>query len=178
MHAASQAVRGGRQRAATCGLHAVNHCLHALGRVITWDEFDGKARADERRVGGDWEAAVLHRNAAAAGANMQPIVGAEHQVLAQWHPDMARLGLWGPETLGCVVHVPGHWVALTRPEGAQTEQAAALLCDSLHQQPFAFSAAEVGQLFSAMAQWQQVASLARVQEWSIQRITLRQGVLP
>ena len=105
-------------------------------------------------------------NAAEAGANMQPIVGAEHQVLAQWHSDMARLGLWGPETLSCVVHVPGHWVALTRPEGAQTEQAASLLCDSLHQRPSALSAAEVRQLFSAMARWQQGASLARVQQWA------------
>ena len=113
--------------AATCGLHAVNHCLHLLNRVYSWQEFDARARPDERNASGDWEAAALQRNLENAGADMQSMLGAEHQERARWLPEANRLQLWSEETLGCVVHVPGHWVALTRPEGAQTAEAAALL---------------------------------------------------
>ena len=74
-----------------------------------------------------------------------PLAREQHQLSARWYHDHGRLALWAPETLGCVVHVPGHWVALTRPEGAQTEQAAAFLCDSLHRHPYALSAEEVGE---------------------------------
>ena len=85
---------------------------------------------------------------------MRPVFPQDCEALARWNADLTRLGMWGPETLGCVVHVPGHWVALTRPLGAPTEENAALLSDSLHRQPFALSAEEVRQLFARMAQEQ------------------------
>ena len=167
MRAESQAVRAGRQVAATCGLHAVNHCLHSLHHVFTWAEFDARAMPNEKNRHGDWEAAVLQRNVEAVGGFMTPMIGDAHQDLARWCPDIARLALWTPGTLGCVVHVPGHWVALTRPEGAQTEQAAALLCDSLHQRPCTISVEEVGELFAVIAARQQVDDLERAGEWSV-----------
>ena len=156
----------------------MNHCLHAIHRVMSWADFDRRARSDERRPSGDWEAAALCRNVEAVGAQMRVVFAHEYQDLARWHPGMSRLGVWSPETLGCVVHLPGHWVALTRPEGAQTAQTAALMCDSLHRQPFALSAEEVEQLFAGMKQWQEANPLQQAGEWSVQRITLRQGVLP
>ena len=169
----SGAVASGRQVASTCGLHAMNHCLHALGHVFTWDEFDARALPIERRSDGDWEAAALHRNAQAAGAVMQPVFPDDYDALARWHDRGARLGIWSPEILGCVVHVPGHWVALTRPQGAQTPDNAALLCDSLRRQPFALSAVEVAQLFARMAQEQR-----RRNEPLLQLVSMQQGVAP
>ena len=40
------------------------------------------------------------------------------------------------------------------------------------------SAEEVGQLFAGMKQWQEAHPLQEAAEWSAQRITLQQGVLP
>ena len=85
----------------------------------------------------------------------------------------ARLGIWNPEILGCVVHVPGHWVALTRPQGVQTPDNAALMCDSLRRQPFALSAVEVAQLFARMAQEQR-----RRGERLLQLVSMQQGMAP
>ena len=170
--ALSGAVSGGVQAAATCGLHALNHCLHPLGRVISWEDFDGRAEESERTAYGDWDAAVLHRNALVCGADMRPVFPQEYEALARWHGDMGRLGLWGPETLGCVAHVPGHWIALTRPLGTQDASNAACLCDSLHRRPFALSADDVRQLFGVMA-----AEQRRQGEPLLQRITMQVGLV-
>ena len=96
-----------------------------------------------------------------------PLAREQHQLSARWYHDHGRLALWAPETLGCVVHVPGHWVALTRPEGAQTEQAAAFLCDSLYRHPYALSAEEVGEFFAVIAARQQGGDLNQAGEWSV-----------
>ena len=171
MHADSHAVSAGRQRAATCGLHAVNHCLHRSGRVLSWQEFNGRALAHERRAGGDWTDGALARNLEHQGARMSPMLGDQHQVHVEWLAEQSRLALWTPETMGCVLHIPGHWVALTRPEAPQTQEAAALLCDSLYRQPFALSAEELGHLFALIAVWQQGASIYRAGEWSVHVVT-------
>ena len=65
------------------------------------------------------------------------------------------------------MHLPGHWVALTRPADAQAEQAAALLCDSLHRRPFALSVEEVGEFFAIIAARQQGANEYQAGEWSL-----------
>ena len=177
MPVASNAVHAGRQRAATCGLHAVNHSVHLLGHVFTWAEFDGRVAAGERRASGDWLDTALQRNLQAVGATMHPVMGEDHETYAAWDPDQSRLAVWRPDVLGCVVHVPGHWVALVRPEGAPSAQNAALLCDSLHRQPYALTAEEVGEFFAQVALWQQGAAEQQAGEWSVQVITHDEAVM-
>ena len=77
------------------------------------------------------------------------------------------MALWAPHVLGCLFHVPGHWVALTPPPGAHSEETAALLCDSL----FQLNAEEVGALFAQMAVRQQGGDLQEAGEWSLNVIT-------
>ena len=95
-------------------------------------------------------------------------------------PDLGKLALWGPETLGCVLHVPGHWVALTRPAAAcaQTLQNAALMCDSLYRQPFSLSVDEVSELFAHIGVWQHNASHEQAGMWCLSTVTLVQGEVP
>jgi hypothetical protein len=167
MHVASEAVHDGIQQAATCGLHAVNHALRPLGLLHTWEDFDSRSKRDERTPSGDWEIAALHRNVEAAGAWMNPLEPAELPALARWNSEQATLSLWSQDTLGCVVHVPGHWVALSRPDLPQTADAAAFLCDSLHRKPYALGAEEVRQLFALIAAHQQNVALQHAGRWSV-----------
>ena len=120
---------------------------------------------------------ALQRNLQAAGASMEPIMGGDHETYAAWNPDQSRLAVWRPDVLGCVVHVPGHWVALVRPEGAPSAQNAALLCDSLHRQPYALTAEEVGEFFAQVALWQQGAAEQQAGEWSVQMVTHDDAVM-
>lgn len=173
MRAESGGVSQGRQVAATCGLHAVNHCLKELGpdALITWDAFDALARPDERGPGGDWELQALHRNVEQAGGQLSPVTGQrEYERMALWNAEDNRLAMWGDRVLGYLVHTPGHWVALTRPAEASTQENAALVCDSLRSCPYALSREEVGDFCGAVyARTQQV----REQEagaWSIYRV--------
>ena len=114
MRAESGAVRGGVQTAASCGLHAVNHCLQPLGldSLITRAAFDALARADERNADGDWEFLALQRNVGARNACMTSVGAEDVESLAYWVDDLDQLSLWRDNNLGCVFHVPGHWVAL------------------------------------------------------------------
>ena len=169
----SGAVQRGIQVASTCGLHALNHSLRPLGVVIRWAEFDSRALPAERSAHGDWEAAALHRNAQAHGAHMRPVFPDEYEELARWTPATSQLGLWSPETLGCVAHVPGHWVALTRPSTPVDASNAAWLCDSLYRQPYALSAAEVSELLASMA-----AEQRRLGVPLLQRLTASAGLVP
>ncbi len=180
MRAETGASLAGVQRSATCGLHAVNHAAHALvaQQPITWDEFDGRARGDERRPSGDWEYAALQRNVEAIGAGMQPVQTDGYQELARWLSDATapHISLWGSDVLGCVMHVPGHWVALTRPEGPSTERCAALLCDSLMPHPYALSVEDIGKLFALVAVGHQCsASEQSAAEWSLYLVQRSSG---
>ena len=69
------------------------------------------------------------------------------------------------------MHVPGHWVALTKPDGPQTTTCAALLCDSLHHQPYALGVEEVGELFARMAAHQGNAAPPAAGIWSLNVVT-------
>ena len=169
MRAESDAVHEGVQKAATCGLHAVNHALRPLGTVHTWGEFDSRCGDGEWRPSGDWEFGTLHRNILAAGEGraLRPVLPDEYADLARWNPDRATLTLWTQDVLGCVMHVPGHWVALTRPDGPQTAACAALLCDSLHRQPYALGVEEVGELLACIAMYQRNAAEGAAGVWSL-----------
>ncbi len=141
--------------------------------MISWEEFDSRCRPNERSDSGDWESAALHRNVLAAGdtREMRPVLPGEYADLARWNPEQATLTLWAADALGCVMHVPGHWVALTRPDGPQTPTCAALLCDSLHHQPYALGVEEVGELFARMAAYQGNAAPRAAGIWSLNVVT-------
>ena len=133
------------QAMATCGLlHAVNHALHTLPGFATplW----------QPSTDGDWGHSALQRNVKAAGARMHPVQVEAHEDLAAWLGDAPEphMSLWRPGNLGCVMHTPGHWVALTPPDEVHTEARAAFLCDSLFPQPYALSVEELGLPATAM----------------------------
>ena len=67
----------------------------------------------------------------------------------------------------CLVHVPGHWVALSPPDGTHTEGAAALLCDSLKAKTFSLSAEEIGEFLALVATFHQRASQEEAHNWSL-----------
>ena len=172
MDPASGATRSGVQAQATCGLHAVNH---ATRHVFTWSDFNARARPDERRPGGDWEFSALQRNIEAIGALMSPVTTEDHQHLSLWRfdADVPHLSLWRPGILGCVMHVPGHWVALAPPEGLHSVDCAALLCDSLRPSPYALSVDEIGELFALVAVSHQETSEEAAGEWSLYLVERR-----
>ena len=72
---------------------------HSVELLSADDGLDEASELDLNR----FDAAVLQRNVQAAGASMQAMMGAQHQELARWRPESQRLGLWVPETLGCVL---------------------------------------------------------------------------
>ena len=69
------------------------------------------------------------------------------------------------------MHVPGHWVALTKPDGPQTTTCAALLCDSLRHQPYALGVEEVRELFARVAAYQANAPAHEAGTWSVNVVT-------
>ena len=156
------ATRGGVQRASTCGLHAVNHATRA---PMTWAAFDSLANEDERKPNGDWEYSALQRNVEAVGFGMAPVVTEMHEELTRWNEEANQLSMWTNECTGCILHVPGHWIALAKP-AASSEAVAALLCDSLHPHPFALTAEELGSFFALIATRHQASELSAAAEWS------------
>ena len=168
MRPESRATAGGVQRGATCGLHAVNHCPR-LGSeaVFTEEAFDARASRGDRGAGGNWLDAVLRANLTDRKAAMHHVMGAEHQDLPRWSQESKRLVLWREGVRGCVVHTPGHWLALVPPDGEAAENNAALLCDSLHPRPFSLTADEVQALFANVAISQLEAMEADAGEYSI-----------
>ena len=167
MRAESDAVHEGTQQAATCGLHAVNHALRPLGTLYTWAEFDHRSKPEEKSPSGDWELGALLRNVHAAGASLRPVEHDALPTLARWNAEQATLTLWDQDALGCVMHTPGHWVALSRPDVPQTVDAAALLCDSLQQKPYALGVEDVRQLFALIAAHQRNAPEHEAGHWSV-----------
>ena len=167
MRAESGAAHQGTQKAATCGLHAVNHARRPLGTLHTWAEFDGRSKPEERTPSGDWELGALLRNVEAAGAVLRPVYPDALTSLSRWNPEQATLTLWAQDTLGYVMSVSGHWVALSRPDVPQTVDAAALLCDSMHKKPYALGVEDVRQLFTLIAAHQRNAPLHAAGQWSV-----------
>ena len=98
---------------------------------------------------------------------MRAMMDEEHQQRTRWQPDLGKLALWTPETMGCVIHVPFHWVALAPPQSTHNEQAAALLCDSLWPQPYALSVDEVGELLALIGTHQATTNDYDAGAWSV-----------
>ena len=96
---------------------------------------------------------------------MAPVVTEMHEQMTKWNEDASRLSMWTTDCTGCVLHVPGHWVALAKPD-VSNEECAALLCDSLHPTPFALTAEEVGRFFALVAASHQTDDLHAAAEWS------------
>ena len=163
---------GGTQAAATCGLHAFNHVMHAFAgfRPWTWAEFDARVPAQECDAAGNWEFAAMQANIHAAGASIEPVEIGELSESVAWVDDWHRLRVWQPSTLGLLVHVPGHWIAVVRPEGAGTMSNVALLCDSLRPAPFQLNHAEIHLMMTSIQQYLRNASLAEAGEWSVYRV--------
>ena len=92
---------------------------------------------------------------------MEPIPVDDLTDIVAWVDDWHRLRLWQPNTLGLLVHVPGHWIAIVRPEDAGTTSNVALLCDSLFPTPFQVNHEE---MLSMMAGIQQFLRQAGIQE--------------
>ena len=84
---------------------------------------------------GNWEFAALQANIGTAGALIEPIPVDDLTDMATWVDDWHRLRAWQPNVHGLLVHTPGHWIAIVRPEGVGTSSNAALLCDSLFALP-------------------------------------------
>ena len=172
MQRESQAVMPmGTQSLSTCGLHAVNHALHALPgfRCRTWTEFDAHVPPHEFDENGNWEFAALQANIQAAGASIEPILPEDLIRQVTWSEDGNRLRLWNPNTFGLIVHIPGHWIAIVRPEGASSTSNVATLCDSLRPQPFQINHAEIMEMMSCIQQFLQRASMANAGQWSVYR---------
>ena len=106
----------------------------------------------------------------AAGAWLRPVEPDALTTLSRWNAEQATLTLWAQDTLGYVMHVPGHWVALSRPDVPQTKEAAALLCDSMHQKPYALGVEDVRQLFALIAAYQRNAPLHEAGRWSVHAV--------
>ena len=162
----------GTQAAATCGLHAFNHALHALRgfRCWTWGEFDARVPAQDFDIDGNWEFAALQANTAAAGVLMEPIPVDDLTDVVTWADDWHRLRVWQPNMLGLLMHVQGHWVAVVRPEGAGTTSNVALLCDSLFPVPFQLNQAEMLSFMTSIQQHLREANLVDAGEWSVYKV--------
>ena len=90
--------------------------------------------------------------------------------MVAWVDDWHRLRVWQPTVLGLLVHTPGHWIAIVRPEGAGTSSNAALLCDSLFSLPFQLDRAEMLTMMTDIQQHLRQANLAEAGEWSVYKV--------
>ena len=146
--------------------------MHAFGgfRCWTWGEFDARVSAQDIDVDGNWEFEAIQVNLGAAGALIEPVPIDDLTNVAAWISDWHRLRIWQPATLGLLVHVPGHWIAIVRPEGAATTSNVALLCDSLFPVPFQLNQAEMLSFMTSIQQHLREANLVDAGEWSVYKI--------
>ena len=173
MQRASNAVLpAGTQAAATCGLHAFNHAMHAFHgfRCWTWGEFDARVSAQDFDDAGNWEFQTIQANVGAAGVLIQPVPIDDLTNIVTWMDDWHRLRVWRPTTFGLLVHIPGHWIAIVRPEGAATTANVALLCDSLFPVPFQLNQEEMLSMMRGIQQHLREARVVDAGEWSVYKI--------
>ena len=162
----------GTQAAATCGLHAFNHVMHACHgfRCWSWGEFDARVSAQDIDINGNWEFAALQANLGATAALIEPVSNEDLPNVVAWIDDWHRLRIWQPATLGLMVHVPGHWIAIVRPEGAASTSNVALLCDSLYPLPYQINRAEILTMMASIQQHQSQAHIVDAGEWSVYKV--------
>jgi hypothetical protein len=118
---------------------------------------------------GNFEWLAVARNINAAGFAAAPVLRDEYLD----HPTL------GGGTLGYVIHVPGHWIALAPPPAGA--DFAAYLCDSLDSMPYELDFEELNSFWTAIGDSHYAATLhPRITEttrirlaarWSAYRIT-------
>ena len=156
------------QANATCGLHAVNHLLACspCPRVLHKDEFeqcglragigDSAEKLLESRTG-SYKVAVLQANLGARNLSLFAMTAAdiESRFDEPFCQHVMPTGIH--KVVGYLVRVPlhgGHWITLLPgrvvwlPVASSAE---AVLCDSMHPQPFLLSQEETKQLLQACA---------------------------
>ena len=156
------------QANATCGLHAVNHLLACspCPRVLHKDEFEqcglraGIGDSAEKLLDsrtGNYEFAVLRANLGARNLSVFPMTAADIESRFD-EPFCQHVMLTGaPKLVGYLVRVPlhgGHWITLLPGRVVRlpfASSAQAVLCDSMHPQPFLVSQEETKQLLQACA---------------------------
>ena len=119
--------------------------------LLTWALFNDNSNPDEVDADGFWELAALQRNVESVGASMGPMFPGDVETEMTWNQVLNRLQVWRANLHGLIVHVPGHWIALTRPEGVSSSDNAALLCDSLWEAPFQLTATQARTFCTAIA---------------------------
>lgn len=137
----------GQQTAATCAVHAVNHCMATTGHHPRHvDAFHAAAGADYDPSGNfEWQGVLRSINA--EGFSALPLVPEEYMEMPKF----------GGLTLGYLVHIPGHWVAVTPPPAGS--QCAALVCDSLFRAPFELEHGELQVFWLAIGDSHQAVEL-------------------
>ena len=133
--------------------------------LLTWALFDDNSNPDEVSADGFWELAALQRNVESVGASMTPMFPGDLETDMTWNPALNRLQVWRANVHGLIVHVPGHWITLTRPEGTSSSDNATLLCDSLWNTPFQLTAAQACTFCTAIAKNMEDDGV-----WSVYRI--------
>ena len=163
---------GGTQARATCGLHAFNHTLHVHHgfRSWTWAEFDARVHANEYDANGNWEFAALQTNIEVAGASIEPVLPDDLSHIVTWIDGWNRLRVWQPNTFGLLLHIPGHWIVIVRPEGTSTIANVATLCDSLYSLPCQLSHAEITQMMTGIQTFLRQSTEVEAGQWSVYRV--------
>ena len=93
----------------------------------------------------------MSRSLKEEGFQLSPLQGAQY----------TQYDLWGAGRLGFVVHTPGHWISIVRAtDHLRGGPIAALLCDSLFTVPFALTAEELRDFFTALTDLHTAAAMA------------------
>ena len=161
----------GVQVGATCGLHAVNHLLYSVNRLLGRLPIVITAQSFEECVGEDssvrsrgvehYEYELLHGNLQAHGASLFPMApqdlegsdGRQSVVRCSrleepWADHITQAGIFS--AAGYLMRLPshgGHWIAVLPQPGAND----ALLADSLFRAPFVVAQDELHSLLLATA---------------------------
>eukprot|EP00973_Karenia_brevis_P037053 5108480-Karenia_brevis.AAC.1 len=148
----------GRQSAATCGLHALQHLLAGMDGdvVLTRPEFEAQCRPDEVEADGNYEFAAMHRILGVYRCGMEPVVPDVVETITVQEADGSWGALFRPgflqtlQVLGYLVHVSGHWISLV-PTAIGSAGCVCLLCDSLYDHVFEIHGEELAEWLEAMA---------------------------
>ena len=79
----------------------------------------------------------------------------DYESVAQEIPGVGSMALfhffWDGRVVRCLVHRPGHWLAIVPPPASMPTDASAIICDSLYTSVFACNLDEVGEFFAVIA---------------------------
>ena len=168
---------GGRQTAATCSLHAVNHLMHGLrpGTVVmTRDIFESRC-TQGFDAWGNYEYADMHANLSAHGCGVEMLSAdvvetvTTRGIHGEWNGFFATGTLEASCILGYLVHVPGHWICVL-PALLGAPETVAMLCDSLYTNVFLLTGPELAEWLEGMALQQTERTDSPHGVWSAYRV--------